>query len=442
MKASDGSGARENVCRQFFRCQAERWIFPIAFCLVVGKTDPGRLHWRMVPAHDLRPLPSRDRILACLEEYPFLSRKELSARTGLSRATVAVVVDGLLEAGLVTEHAPAVRENQSTGRPPALLTLPQRTRVVAGIDFDHRHVAVAVAGEVLHLRQEPLDVDHSPTSALDAAARLLAGVLESARLRPSSLDATVIAVPGPVNASSGLLEPGTILPDWQSISVQAEFRARTGIAAQIDNDANLGALGELTYGAARGRRDVIFVKLASGIGAGLIFNGEIYRGGAGGAGELGHVQVRPDGAICRCGNRGCLESVASAAAIIAALQPAHPRALELDDVVRLAMDGDIGARRVFTDAGRTIGRVLADICNVLDPQAVVLGGETGAASQLVSDGVRDSILRHARPSIGEHMEILTSTLGSEATVLGAVALAKSLARDRSPLPWPPTTVTA
>jgi predicted NBD/HSP70 family sugar kinase len=177
----------------------------------------------------------------------------------------------------------------------------------------------------------------------------------------------------------------------------------------------------VSFGAGSGLSDVLYVKVSSGIGAGLVLGGRLYHGSVGLAGELGHVQVREHGDVCRCGNRGCLETVAAAGALLAALRHTNPGDLGVRDVLALIAARDPGARRVVDDAGRAIGRVLADACNVLNPAAIIVGGELSTAGAPLLDGIRESIDRHAQPAIAQAVQIMPGALGERAEVLGALA---------------------
>jgi predicted NBD/HSP70 family sugar kinase len=214
-----------------------------------------------------------------------------------------------------------------------------------------------------------------------------------------------------------------ILPGWIDRAPAHELQQRIGLPVTLENDANLAALGEMTYGAGKAARNLIYVKASTGIGAGLIFDGRLYRGDTGTAGEIGHIQIGADGTICRCGNRGCLETLVSVPHVLAMLQPMHANPLTIEHVIDLVLAGDLSARRVVTDAGRTIGRSLADLCNVLNPGALILGGELSAAGTALTDGIREAIDRHAQPVIAHAVTITTSALGPRAEVLGAIALA-------------------
>ena len=199
----------------------------------------------------------------------------------------------------------------------------------------------------------------------------------------------------------------------------------------VDNDANLGALAEAAFGAGRDAGDLVYLKVSSGIGAGLILNGRLYRGSAGLAGELGHVLVDPDGIVCRCGNRGCLETVAGHRR---AGRPAAP----------LPRRGPHGARHArgrarratsaaaasIPDAGRAIGRAVATLLNVLNPELLVIGGDLAAAGDLLLDGIARAVGRAALPEAARRAEVVAGVLGERAQVLGALALVVSEA-DRA-----------
>src|SRR5262249_19528967 len=189
-----------------------------------------------------------------------------------------------------------------------------------------------------------------------------------------------------------------------------------------DNDANLGALAEASFGAGRGLSDVVYVRLGSGVGAGLVIGGRLHTGAAGLAGEIGHVQVRPDGAVCRGGDRGCLETIAAAAAVRGLLRPTGGHDVSRRELLELVATGDLGATRVVNDAGRAVGRVLADLCNVVNPEAIVVGGELSEAGEPLLSGIREAVDRYALPGAADVVEVVQGQLGERAEVLGALAL--------------------
>ena len=206
-----------------------------------------------------------------------------------------------------------------------------------------------------------------------------------------------MGLPGPIEQGEGVVGSSAILPGWIGMTAETEMRRRLDIPVMVDNDANLGALAEAAFGAGRDAGDLVYLKVSSGIGAGLILNGRLYRGSGGLAGELGHVLVDPDGIVCRCGNRGCLETVAATGALVDRLGHRTARTSRCDEMLDAARAGDAGCRRVIQDAGRALGQVVATLLNVLNPELFVIGGELGAAGDLLLDGVRESVARAALP---------------------------------------------
>lgn len=369
---------------------------------------------------------NRGAVIDTLRRSGAASRADLARATGLSRATISTLTSELIKDGLVVEReAERDAESSRAGRPPVLLALDPRAGTVLGIDFGHRHVRVAVAdlsSRVLAEHHEEFDVDRSAADALDVAAELARGVLGEAGVPADGVFGCGVGIPGPVDQRTGTLGPGPILPGWTGLRVAAELADRLGMEVDVDNDATLGALGEATHGAARGVEDVVYVKLATGIGAGLLLGGRLHRGSSGIAGEIGHVLVDPSGRLCRCGSRGCLETAAAAPAIAALLQEAYGGELTTTDVVRLAVDGDVGAARLVRDAGRAVGRVLADTINILNPELIVLGGELAGVGEPLREGVAESLERYALPAAAAAVRVELGVLGDRAEVLGALSL--------------------
>jgi predicted NBD/HSP70 family sugar kinase len=198
----------------------------------------------------------------------------------------------------------------------------------------------------------------------------------------------------------------------------------------VDNDANLGALAEAAFGAGRDAGDLIYLKVSSGIGAGLILNGRLYRGSSGLAGELGHVLVDPDGIVCRCGNRGCLETIAATSALVDCLRPTHGGDFTVAAMLDAARSGDAACEMAIADAGKALGQVVAMLLNVLNPEMLIIGGDLAAAGDLLLDGIRESVARAALPETSRGAQLVAGVLGERAQVLGALALVVSEA-DRA-----------
>jgi predicted NBD/HSP70 family sugar kinase len=230
-----------------------------------------------------------------------------------------------------------------------------------------------------------------------------------------------MGLPGPLRRDTGEIGDSAILPGWIGAKPEEMMSEELGLAVRVENDANLGALAEIVWGGGRGCAELLYVKVASGVGAGLVLNGRLYEGHAGTAGEIGHVTVDESGPVCRCGNRGCLEVFAGAEAVLEPLRRRHGRRISLRQVIALAHEGDLGCRRVIGDAGRSLGLVIAGTCNLLAPERVIVGGELAAAGEILLEPLRAVVRRSAIASL-RATPVLEGVLGDRAEVLGAVAL--------------------
>jgi predicted NBD/HSP70 family sugar kinase len=232
-----------------------------------------------------------------------------------------------------------------------------------------------------------------------------------------------MGLPGPLDQRTAVVSRSSILGGWGGLPAARELAERLRVPVAVDNDANLGALAELCLGAGRGAADLIYLKVSSGIGAGIVLDGRVHHGASGIAGEIGHVQLRPDGAVCRCGSRGCLETVASSSAVLELLRPVLGGELTLAGALELSRGGHVAVRRVVADAGRAVGRAVADLCNMLNPEAIVVGGDLSRAGDALPAGVRDAVDRHALPGAAGAVRVVAGRLGERAEVLGALTLA-------------------
>jgi predicted NBD/HSP70 family sugar kinase len=380
---------------------------------------------------------NRLRVMNALRDEGLISRAEIARRTGLSRSTVSSLVSELQSDGLVIEHSEtAAAYGDQGGRPPILLSFDASAGVGVGIDFDHHHVRVAVSdlsSRIIAERAQALDTDHLAHEGLDAAAALVEQVLAEANVEHGRVIGAGMCLPGPIHRPTGVVGSTAILPGWVGVAAAEEMRARIDVPIHVDNDANLAALAEAAFGAGRGAKDLIYLMISSGIGAGLVLNGRLYRGAEGLAGELGHVLVDAEGPVCRCGNRGCLETFAGTDALAELLRRSHGDGLDGRAIVRLAQEGDLGCRRVIADAGRAIGKAAATLVNVLNPELLIVGGDLAEAGELLLDGVRESLGRSALPTAVEAATVVAGTLGDRAEVLGAIALVLSEAERDHPL---------
>jgi predicted NBD/HSP70 family sugar kinase len=368
---------------------------------------------------------NRLRIVDYLRVNGTASRAELARQTGLSRSTVSTLVADLQRRGLVVERSGQFAGGGQPGRPAVLLALDPKAGAALGIDFDHDKVRVAVSDlsrSVLAEASAASDVDHDAGESLDLAADLVERVLDEAKVDRDRVLGVGVALAGPVDHKRGALHNSAVLPGWEEVDAAAELERRLGTRAYVDNDANLGALAEVTLGAGRNARFAAFVSISSGIGAGIVVDGRPYRGHRGTAGEIGHVVVDPQGPICRCGNRGCLETLASGPALLRLVQASRDEALTVRSMIELAREGDAGCRRAIADAGRIVGGVVAGLVNLFSPEMVVIGGDLGEAGDLLLDSLREAVKRDALPAATSELRIVAGELGERANLLGALAL--------------------
>jgi predicted NBD/HSP70 family sugar kinase len=366
---------------------------------------------------------NRLRILEALLRYPARSRGELGRALGLSRATVTAVLSELERAGMVEQQADGpADERRGIGRPPLQVSLASDAAFAVGLDFGHRHIRAAVCdlgGEIVADRSEASEVDQHALDSLDTAQRLTADVLAEAGVDASRVIGVGVGLAAPVDAATGTVHADGILPGWTGIAPAKELETRLGMPVRVENGANAGALGEHLFGAGRGAGDMIYLRISSGVGLGLIMGGELYGGAAGVAGEIGHVTAVADGLICRCGNRGCLETIVSPAAIAELLGRSRGERVEAVELVGMLRSGDRGVRRAIHDAGSAIGQTLAATVNILNPGLVIIGGELAEAGDVLLEPIRTAIHEGAVAPAASAVRVIVGELGGRAEVLGA-----------------------
>jgi predicted NBD/HSP70 family sugar kinase len=367
----------------------------------------------------------RVRVLEALSRSRSLSRAELVQQTGLARASVGSVVFDLIRAGLVAETADEAVPVIRTGRPPQLVSLVPAAAYALGVDVGHDHVRAVLTdlvGSPCWDSSQRLEVDHHPERALGTAAELIGQAVEESGVALEKILGLGVGIACPLDGDSGDLAAEGIMPGWVGIQPADELAERTGFAARIINDANAGVLAERRFGAASESADVVYLRLSSGIGAGVICGGRMLLGSSGVAGELGHVSVEPAGAVCRCGNRGCLETVASPAAVANLLTRSWGRPVSDTDLADLLRGGDRGALRAIEDAGDAVGRVLAPVVLLLNPELIVIGGDLASVGEPLFEPIRRALSRGIMGSHARGLRIVPSALGDSAGVLGAAAL--------------------
>ncbi len=363
---------------------------------------------------------NRARIVDAIKKHGGLTQVELAGITGLSPATVSNIVKELSAVG-VLHTSPTTQ----SGRRARYVTLAHALGLVVGVHFSTRHMRIALA-DVAHTivaeHHLPLAKDHRADNELDRTTLLIADMLESLQATMSEILAVGIALPAPVDRKTGTTARSGILRGWDGIPVAEVLERRLRRPVFLDNAANLAALAELRMGAARGKQDAIFIDIGDGIGAGLVINGQIFRGHNGSAGEFGHITIIENGPLCRCGNRGCLEAIAGGYAILEGLKPTHGN-LKLNDVVTKAMGGDPGCTRAIADAGRHIGVAAANLSNLVDPERLIVGGELSRAGEILLGPIRHAMERSVIVDELSMPDIVQGQFGVRAATLGAVAYA-------------------
>jgi predicted NBD/HSP70 family sugar kinase len=347
------------------------------------------------------------------------TRADLAAVTGQARSTVAARIDLLMAAGLI---APAGEATSTGGRPPATFAFAPSARVVLGVDLGATHARLAVtdlASTILAQRELPVLITDGPDLVLDRVAETGAELLREAGRSTSELAGVGVGLPGPVEHATGKPNNPPIMPGWDNADVPAILGDRFHAPVLVDNDVNIMALGEHRT-AWPGVADLLFVKVATGIGAGIIADGALRRGAQGSAGDIGHVAVPGvTDVVCRCGNIGCLEAIASGLAVANKLEGAKTPA----DVVALVRSGDVAASQAVRQAGRDIGAVLATSVSLLNPSMIVIGGILADAGEHIVAGIREVVYQRSLPLATQHLRIVTARTGTQAGVLGASAMA-------------------
>ena len=370
---------------------------------------------------------NRKRVVSALEELGVASRAEVARRTGLSPSTVSTLVSELEDAGLVVDRDEVPGEDPTLrgGRPPRLIALGRAAGVAVGIDFGKQHLAVVACDrshQVLAETSQPMPDGYDARRGMDEATAVLGEVLDRARIERDEVIGVGLGMPAPIHLATGKVGSSAILPGWVGVTVAEDMGERLQLPVHVDNDANLGALAELHWGAGKGCETLVYLKVATGIGAGLVIFGRLFRGAGGTAGEIGHTIIDESGTICRCGSRGCLETVAGIPAIVGLLKPTFGEDLTVEGVLRRAAEGDAASCRAIAAAGSHVGDAVANLCNLLNPSRIVVGGTLAAAREILLEPMRVAAQRRAIPSAGEDVEIVAGVLGDRAEVLGAVAL--------------------
>lgn len=381
-------------------------------------------------------------ILNLLWKEREISRAELARHTNLSRSTVSAIVNDLLSTGLVKETRAGI---SSGGRRPIILEFQDQSSFIIGIELGATHISCVLTDLRCNVRASwsaPAAVREEPEVALKKMTTAVRSVLEADGVKKSQVLGIGVAVPSPVDREHpGELLP-LIVPKWAGYNIATHLQKAFKRPVFIDNDANLGALAELWWGAGSSVKNLAYIKVATGIGAGLIIDGRIFRGSGGVAGEIGHTAIDPNGPPCICGLRGCLATFIGTPALLQRAKEElrasgsnRPAPSNIDELVHAALDGDPLFVDLIRHAGEKLGVGIANMLNLLNPEMVILGGGIARAEDLLLNSVRETIAGLSLPVSIRNAEIRTTSLNEWGIAVGGATLALEAALD-SPALFP------
>ncbi|QXG76519.1 ROK family transcriptional regulator [Modestobacter sp. L9-4] len=349
------------------------------------------------------------------------SRSEIARLTGISATTAATRVQALLDHGYLEEAGEGVSHG---GRRPRQVRLRSAGGVVAAADLGGSHAALALfdlGGRLLAERSASIRVQDGPESVLGWVHGQLVEMLAGLD-GPAPLHAVTVGVPGPVDAQAGRVVTPARMPGWNGVDVRALLGRLVDVPVLVENDANLMAVGEYAATPEPGRH-LVFLKAGSGIGCGVVIDGHLHRGARGAAGDISHASVGTHSDVpCSCGRIGCLDAVASGAALARDLAAAGLPVTDTADVLRLAADGEPVSAQLLRSAGRATGEVLANVLNFFNPDTLVLGGRLSQAEPWVS-GLRAVVYERCLPLATDALQVTVTRAGPLAGVIGGAHLA-------------------
>ena len=369
-----------------------------------------------------------------------ISRVEIARRIDLTRAAVTTIVNDLLATGAIRE---AERINVRSGRPPIVLEVnPERGHVV-GVDFGATHLSVLVADISARILEEVelgINIQDGPEACLAEANRQVRKAVANAGLELKDILAVGLGVPGPIVSEAGMVVSPPLMPGWDRYPIRDTLEKKWGCPVSVNNDAELGALGEWAFGAGRGEHNLAYIKVGTGIGAGLLLEGQIYRGVTGSAGEIGHLTMDENGPMCTCGNQGCLEAIAGGRAIAQQGQEAARKGVRTQlsrltpvenitarDVASAARKGDLASQQILARAGAHIGIAIAGLVNLFNPGMVIIGGGVAQTGDILLEPMRHAVERRSLPAATRIVRITTAMLGRRSSSMGAVIQALTIA---------------
>jgi N-acetylglucosamine repressor len=387
---------------------------------------------------------NRGVVLNILRAERPISRTDLARKARLSKPTISAIIEQLLARNLVSEIGLG---NSRRGRRPVLLDFSPDARLVVGAEYRGHDLALVLTnldGSVLRRRLVPTATT-APRQVANALAQAVHELCEPGEL--SRVLGVGIGVPGTVAMQTGVVALSLNL-GWSNVPLRQLIEQSLGLPIVVVNRCKVSAMAESTHGVGKGMDDLAYVRVGTGVGAGFVYHGELFLG-ASYAGELGHCTIDPNGPLCRCGNRGCLEALASGPAVAARarkqlrdghasllndLCAGHMESITARMVAQAAQEGDPLARQIWAETGAFLGMAIGALINLTNPQMVVLGGPVSQAGPFLIDPLREQVRRHSLSLLAQDVRLELSTLGSDAGPLGAATLVSGQLNDL--LEWP------
>ncbi len=371
-----------------------------------------------------------------------ISRAELARQMDLTRAAVTTIINDLIADGMVreSENGPA-----TGGRRPILLEMDPKYSYILGIDMGATHLGIIVTNFAAHILDEaeaPLNVNDGPKVCLERLNNEVQALLKRMNITFDQIVSVGMGVPGPVVAEAGAVSAPPIMPGWDDYPIRNHLQDLWHSTVTVGNDADFGALGEWAYGAGRGESNLAYIKVGTGVGAGLLINGHIYRGATGCAGEIGHITIQQDGPRCSCGSYGCLEAMAGGNAVarraiemvksgrrtkLATMSPVE--SITALDVAAAARAGDLVSQQIITASGNYLGIAIAGLVNLFNPGMIVVGGGVAHMGDLLLEPIRQSVRERSLRSAAQAVRINASVLGRRSSSIGAVVQAINVVLD-------------
>ncbi|MFW5749438.1 MAG: ROK family transcriptional regulator [Halanaerobium sp.] len=379
-------------------------------------------------------------IFRIIKEIGPLSRTEIVKQTGLSKSTVSVHTRKLLEMGLIKKEKEKNGSVGSVGRNRQLLKFAKDNGYIIAIDLGATSLNVGLCNldaEIIEMKMNDILVNNGPQKIMNKIDRLIAELLETNQLDQKKIFGIGMGVPGPVEFSKGLPVSPPIMPGWHLSPLKKILQEKYNCPAFIDNDVNVMAVGEKHAGLAQDVANFIFIKIGTGIGAGIICENELYRGSKGCAGDIGHIGIEGEEELCPCGNRGCLEIVAAGPAIAKKAKAAAKNReseillkilnkkgdLTAEDVGQAVLKNDLAAVNIVKDSGQKIGQVAARLVNFYNPSLIIIGGGVAKIGNHLISAIKEEVLRSSTSLAVQDLRIELSQKNDEIAVIGAAAMA-------------------